>query len=197
MIACAAPLARHADLIAARRRRVDPGEGARPGDRSSVNSWLVASIAIAAAVAGGMFSPRLSVGPDYPVGAIAFMRARNLHGNLLSNFARGEYLIWHLPDSKVFVDGRYDTVYPAKVFDDYLAFINGQPGALSVLRSYPHDLVLVPHESDALKVMADAPEWKIIYRDQNWILFARTDSAAAGNPGVPVEGPPPAASFFP
>jgi hypothetical protein len=205
VIACAAPLSRHAGLIAARRRRLasapatagDPAAAAPMDDRSGLNPWLAASVAIVLAIFGGLFSPRLVVGTDSPVGAVAFIRAHGLHGNLLSNFASGEYLIWHLPDSRVLIDGRYDTVYPGKVVNQYLAFINGRPNALSVLRAYPHDLVLLPRDSPALEVMAQAPEWKIIYRDRNWVLFAPINSAAAEMHGIPVEGTPPSASYFP
>jgi hypothetical protein len=45
--------------------------------------------------------------------------------------------------------------------------------------------------------MAQAHEWTLIYRDGNWMLFARQNSAAAKIPGVPFEGTPPAVSYFP
>ena len=49
----------------------------------------------------------------------------------------GEYLIWHTaPEDKVFIDGRYDTVYPFKVIGDYLEFYFDQPGASAVLESF-------------------------------------------------------------
>jgi hypothetical protein len=165
--------------------------------RSGVNPWLAASIAAVLAVVGGLFSTRLVVGSDSPVGAVAFMKRYQLRGNLLSNFGDGEYLIWHLPASRVFIDGRYDTVYPSKVVDQYLAFINGRPEASHVLSAYPHDFVLLPDDSPALPVVARAREWKLIYRDGNWMLFARADSAAAKIRGVPIIGAPPAVSYFP
>lgn len=205
MIACVAPLARHAELIAVRRRHVPaPSTDGREVDtaastnaRSGFTPWFAASIAAVLAVVAGLFSTRLVVGPDSPVGAVAFMNRYQLHGNLLSNFGSGEYLIWHLPTSRVFIDGRYDTVYSSKVVDQYLAFINGRPDASRVLNAYPHDYVLLPADSPALRVMARALEWKLIYRDGNWMLFARAHSAAAKIPGVPISGTAPATSYFP
>jgi hypothetical protein len=206
MIVCAAPLARHTELIAARRRNrklaqgpaVAPAVAITPGDRSGANPWLVASIAIVLAPFGGLFSPRLPVAVDSPVGAVAFMRQHDLHGNILSNFASGEYLIWHLaPASRVFIDGRYDTVYPQKVINQYLDFINGRPDALSVLQAYPHDFVLIPGDGPALGVMRQAAQWKLVYSDKHWLLFARADSAAAKMPGIPIEGTPAGVSYFP
>jgi hypothetical protein len=205
MIACGPPLARHGELIAARRRRIaataTPAVAATAAmhgtARSGVNSWLALSVAMVLAIFGGLFSSRLKLDADSPIGAVAFMRDHDLHGNVLSNFADGEYLIWHLPDSRVFIDGRYDTVYPEPVVDQYLAFINARPTALSVLHGWPHDLVLLPRESPALDEMDQAHEWTLIYRDGNWMLFGRLNSIAAKIPGVPFEGKPPAVSYFP
>jgi hypothetical protein len=207
MVACAAPLARHTELLMARRRDRRLAQSpagapadlpAAPADRSGANPWLAFSIAIALALFGGLFSTHIAVGSDSPVGAVAFMRRHDLHGNILSNFASGEYLIWHTaPASRVFIDGRYDTVYPQNVIDQYIDFISGRPNAPSVLEAYPHDLVLIPGDSPALAVMSHAPQWKLIYRDPHWLLFARADSAAAKMPGLPIQGTPAPKSYFP
>lgn len=207
VIACAAPLARHMELIAARRRNhkftqnlVEAPDAALPhGDRSGVNHWLAASIAIVLAVFAGLFSPRLTVDVhEYPVGAVAFMRQHGMHGNILSDFGWGQYLIWHLePESKVFIDGRYDTVYPEAVVNQYLDLFSGQPDGLKVLRAYPHDLVLMPLKAPGVSLMESAPRWKLVYRDGNAALFAHADSAAAKLRGVPIEGTLPRESIFP
>ena len=135
MIACAAPLARHAELIAARRRRVASPSALqahhadsrrRSMRRSGVNPWLALSIAIVLALVGGLFSPRLAVAYRFSRRRCRLHARSRLHGNMLSNFADGEYLIWHLPASRVFIDGRYDTVYPQQVVNQYLEFINGR-----------------------------------------------------------------------
>jgi hypothetical protein len=106
----------------------------------------------------------------------------------MTDFTWGEYVIWHMaPASKVFIDGRYDTVYPPRVIDDYLAFHYGAASASDMLRKYPHDFILLsPNDEAALGLMASAPEWKRLYRDGSCILFARTDSAAAQIPAVDV-----------
>ena len=72
------------------------------------------------------------------------MQAERLHGNVLDDFGWGEYLIFHLaPESKVFVDSRYDMVYPQAVLADYLDFFLVGPRAAAVLGAYPHDFVLL------------------------------------------------------
>ncbi len=207
VIACMAPLANHTESIVEWRRKHKlalrpeaPLEAiALHSDRSRISRWLVISIAIAIAIFAGLFSSRLIVDArDYPVGAVAFMRLHGINGNILDEFGWGEYLIWHLgPQSKVFIDGRYDTVYRGKVIDQFLDFIYARPDALSVLRAYPHDLILIPVKAPVVSILATAPGWTLVYRDRDAVLFARADSTTARLPGVPIQGKPPRVSFFP
>jgi hypothetical protein len=173
---------------------------ASPTQRASrTGQILIATVAVILLIGSGLLSPTLRAGSAKPVGAIAFMRTHRLSGNVMSDFAWGEYLIWHMaPASKVFIDGRYDTVYPPRVIDDYLAFQYGEPGAKNVLRKYPHDFILLsPNDEAALALIASAPEWKRIYRDGTCILFARADSEAAKIPAVDVTAQSTPPSYFP
>jgi hypothetical protein len=170
-------------------------EKAEPVPRSRI---VPAVAAIALLFGSGLFSPVLRAGSAKPTGAIAFIQAHHLNGNVLTDFAWGEYVIWNLPASKVFIDGRYDTVYPSAVIDDYLAFDSGATGAERVLRKYPHDFILLgPNNHAALAVTEAAPKWKRIYRDRNCVLFARADLAAARIVSVEVPAQFTPASNFP
>ena len=145
------------------------------------------AIAFLLALQTGLFSPRLPETTAYPDGALAFMRLHGLHGNLLDDFNWGDYLIFHTaPRSKVFIDGRYDFIYPNSVVDDFFAFYFNGPGAAHMLESYPHDFVLIPPLCKAYTLMASRSDWKLLYRDQFAVLFARTDSPAARLPSIPV-----------
>jgi len=201
VIACAAPVARHAWLICAgMRERDEPAktESERPPDSSGINQWLAAVLAAMVAISSGLFSARIMAGPGYPAGAISFIRQHALRGNLLGAFGWGDYLIWHMaPGSKVFIDGRYDTVLPQRVIRDYAVFYFDSPGATQVLAAYPHDFVLISPKSPVYRFLEKNPDWKLIYRDQTAVLFARAHSAAAKIPGVPVEGTAPKRSYFP
>jgi len=183
VIACAAPIARHFSLILPRReaRNVRAGVELKiPPNHSGVNQWVAAVLAGVVAISSGLFSRHLIVGPDYPAGAVDFMQRNGLHGNILGAFGWGEYLIWHTaPESKVFLDGRYDTVFPQQVIRDYAVFYFDLPGAAQVLSAYPHDFVLIPAGSPAESLMKKASGWKLIYQDGHSVLYAREDSAAA------------------
>lgn len=49
---------------------------------------------------------QLGQGKFYPNKAVAFLQKREIAGNLFSIYNWGGYLIWQLPEKKVFIDGR-------------------------------------------------------------------------------------------
>ena len=59
--------------------------------------------------------------PEYGEEATKFIRDNNLHGPIFNNINTGSYLIWKLPEEKVFVDTRPEA-YPANfIKDEYIA----------------------------------------------------------------------------
>lgn len=183
-MALSAPLAHHLALLHGQYGCAKAPARWRPASH-------VAMLALAGAMAlnGGLFSSRLATDRVYPGAALAFMDAHGLHGNVLGEFAWGEYLIWHgAPTDKVFIDGRYDTVYSFKVIRDYLEFYFDGPGAGAVLDSYAHDFVLIGPGAPARRLMAQRSDWKLLYRDGAALLYGRSDEPAARLPASPVSG---------
>lgn len=153
------------------------------------NPMVSIGLAIAITAATGLLSNRLTIDEHCPVGAVAFMKRHNLRGNVLDDYDWGNYLTWHIaPQSKVFVDGRSDQLYPTRVIADYYDFYYGSSSAERVLDKYPHDFVLVPPDSKGYGVVANNPNWKLIYRDSDAALFARATSQAGQLPDVTVTG---------
>jgi hypothetical protein len=190
IIACTLPIARHSALLLARRRgrRELAAQPARNSAEFAMQQVIAIAIAVGAAVYAGVASPRLRTDRAYPEGAVAFMRRNNLEGNVLNDFAWGEYLIWHLgPGSKVFIDGRYDTVFSDQVIEDYIDF-HFDLQRRGVLSSYAHDFVLIPPASKAYDLMKKAGGWRIVYRDPDAVLFARGGSRTTDPAGVPIVG---------
>ena len=197
IIAIASPLARHGSIASARVGLSAPPGNASAPPRGSLITQLPLVLAAFVLLAGtGFFSNRLTAREKYPAGAVAFMQSHDLHGNILDDFLWGEYLIWHMShDSKVFIDGRYDTVYPQDVLGAFMLFHFDQPGADTILANWPHDYVMLPPGDLANRVIARHPEWKLIYRDRDTLLYARAGSAAAKIAGVPIEGVNPPTAF--
>jgi hypothetical protein len=210
VIALAAPLARHARLALERIERRLPGDAlaTRPAPTPPMLSVSVAlarrrfqlpicALAIAFAVHQGLFSPTLRAAGAEPAGAVEFMAAHRLHGNVLCAYGWAVYLIWHqAPRSRVFIDS-FEIMYPRQVQDDYLAFNDAGPSAARALDAYPTDFVLMPTGSPSYTLMTARAGWPLIYRDPRAALFARADSPAARIPGVPVLSASAPASLFP
>jgi hypothetical protein len=95
----------------------------------------------------------------------------------------------------VFIDGRNDTVYPPAVVHDYLLFHFDLPGAARVLDAYPHDFVLISTAAPARHLMDRRHDWKLLYRDDAALLYARASAPVSSLPGLPVTGAPPASGF--
>ena len=198
VMACTVPLARQAAGLTAKRRanaRCYPTVSKTR--RTAVAPPAAIIVAIVLAAYGGIFSSRIMTDRAYPAGAVSFMKSHRWHGNILCDFGWGEYLIWHLPGSKVFIDGRYDTVYSLKVIRDYLLFYFDLPGGTKVLDSYPHDFLLIPPGSEACRETMQVGGWKLVYRDSDAVLFARADSHAAQISRFPVDGVAAIRQFFP
>jgi len=199
VIACMIPLARDAAYTMARTAADDvAAQRTDVPERSGVNQWIVIALAIFVVISMGLFSPRLEADLALPSGAVAFMQQHDIRGNLLNNYDWGAYLIWHVaPQSRLFIDGRCETVYPDSVINDYVQLYFNFAQAGRVLRAYPHDLILIPPEAPVFRFLQNSAEWKPIYHDETAVLFARANSAAAKIPGVPVAGVAPKMSYFP
>jgi hypothetical protein len=189
VIVICAPLARHLPLVLERRWpaiRDDPG-ATRPASR--VNQAILVIMALLIFWRSDLFSNRLTSVDPYPVSACAFMKNHQLKGNVLGAFGWGEYLIWHItPESKVFMDGRYDTVYPKHILEIFFVFNYNQAGADIAITKFPTDYVLIAPDIGARKFMDSRIDWRLIYSDTWSRLYARANSPAAHLPGVPIAG---------
>jgi hypothetical protein len=157
---------------------------------------LLSMAALLIAMAGGEFSNRLKTWAPVPNGAVAFMKARNLHGNILNHFDWGEYLIWHgAPQDRVFVDGRCELVYPDRLLREYIEFLYGLPGGAKLLDSYPHNLILLRPDTRAYRTVAADSRWRLAYSDPDSALFVRASAKAPDSPDLKKRSSAP--TFFP
>jgi hypothetical protein len=101
------------------------------------------------------------------------MKTNGIHGNILNPFDWGEYLIWHLPESRVSTDGRYWTVYPDQVLKQNFVFHNEQGGWFYMLDLYPHEVILTTHNNKGLEQRKD---WTKIYEDPVARIFIKETS---------------------
>lgn len=195
MMAAMIPLARHATIALRARRSFDTPVSHR--EISLGGEIVIAIAALALAAETGLFSSALGVTEPYPAGALAFMRAHDLSGNMLCDYSWNDYVIFHeSPRDKVFLDSRFEMIYPRRIIEAYLAFASNRTGAAQTLADFPNDFVLINPKTLAADVMADATQWIPIYSDGDSTLYARRGSYAAGIVGVPIHAAP-LTSVFP
>lgn len=98
--------------------------------------------------------------PDgfFPESTVRYMKSKQLSGNLAVPFNWGQYCLYHLhPSVRVSLDGRYDTVYPLRVFEDFeLRAYQGTKWKEIFLR-YGTDYILVPKHYPLHDRITDSP----------------------------------------
>jgi hypothetical protein len=112
----------------------------------------------------------------YPVGAVAYMKTNGIHGRVFHEYVWGGYLIWHTPESKVFIDGRWDPYAATGVCKDYWAAVSGE-SPQAVLDKYQVEYVLMPPDSPLVKFLKNGPGWAVRYSDQTSVLLQRSPTS--------------------
>jgi hypothetical protein len=111
---------------------------------------------------------------QYPIDAIRFMQAHQLHGNLLVFFDWGEMAIWELPLCPPSIDGRLDTCYPREVIAANWDLYNGiepNPTHLDIAQA---QLALLPSTLAGAHWLTTAKGWQPVYVDNTAVVLVRT-----------------------
>jgi len=136
--------------------------------------------------AEGLFA-RMADSSFFPRAAVEFLHRNALAGRLFHRYAWGGYLMFHLPERKVFIDGRGHTVYPAEFYREDLAVEFASPAWSAVLDRYQVALVLWPSGGRAaaddrvalLRQLLQSASWRRIYDDGDAAIFAHVERGSA------------------
>jgi hypothetical protein len=112
-----------------------------------------------------------------PVRAVSLMDRLGLHGNLITHYSWGQYVLWHLhPETHVAFDGRYRTVYPRDVEEQFLTFLREDragPARVALVDDYQSELALLPRNVRACEYLDARRDWIKLYEDDQAVLFVR------------------------
>ena len=154
----------------------------RRKDRYVVNAVLMAVI-IAAMVR--YFPTRAGmqeiVSQKFPVRAVDYLRNHAVPGPMYNTYGYGGYLIWALPEQKVFIDGRGDLYEVGGAFSDYLEVADLKPAAFAVLRAYQIQSCLLDRSEALATVLGNQSDWHEEYSDGVSVLFVRRTATASAN----------------
>ncbi len=134
---------------------------------------LLCVAVITALLLGGVYSGRpLRAGDGFPTSTLETLRGAPSGDRVLAQYRWGGFLLWHLPDRPVFIDGRLD-VYPTDVYEQYLDVVQLRPGWEKVIRRHDVRWILVRPDLPAASLPDVDPSWSIVARDPAAVLLAR------------------------
>jgi hypothetical protein len=105
----------------------------------------------------------------YPSAAVEWIEQNHITGRIFNDYNWGGYLIWHLRDTPVFVDGRTD-LFGDEIITDYLNLMSAESSWKNITEKYHIQNMLVKNGS-ALSQLAIMDGWKILYEDETAILL--------------------------
>ncbi|MBV9951282.1 MAG: hypothetical protein JO291_04995 [Acidimicrobiia bacterium] len=108
----------------------------------------------------------------YPETAVTWLQQQGLlEDHLVAPDYVGNYLeARYGPRRMVFMDDRVD-MYPASVVDDAIDLLHGTSDWDAILGRYHAGVVLWERDGKLTKLMRHAPDWRIAYRDKDWVVF--------------------------
>ncbi|MDB5293220.1 MAG: hypothetical protein JWL69_4461 [Phycisphaerales bacterium] len=110
----------------------------------------------------------------YSGNAVEYLKRIGFHGNVMTDYNDGSYVMWHLwPSVKIGLDSRNDVGYSYDFIMEVVKFYRGVPGWHQTLDRYPTDLVLIKRSYRLADLMASETNWRRVYRDDSFELWAR------------------------
>ena len=114
-------------------------------------------------------------GTSYPIEAVEWIQThRELVGKRLYNdYGYGGFLLWWLPEDKIFIDGRMPTWQRGKnrIFQDYVALTAVDPPDLTLLKKYSVDWAMVQKKTLLEQGLAQEPGWTRLYEDRKVAIY--------------------------
>lgn len=159
----------------ARKPAVIPQSNKRPVWQVIINLFIVAILA-----AAGIIKLFTTTYPSWveantnqvnPSGAVAWLRENKPQGNLFNEYNWGGYLTWHLPEYKVFVDGRTD-LFGDEILSQWMKVIQAGYTWQTVLDNWDVNLVLVSPDRPVVQQLK-AFGWKNLYKDKVSVIYGR------------------------
>jgi len=110
-----------------------------------------------------------------PVAAVEFLKSQRLPGPIYNRYGWGGYLIYQLyPEYRVYIDGRAD-VYGDAFFAEAMRTYDGAGDWTKSLDRYSIKTVLISPDAPLASLLRnDGGKWKVVYEDNDAIIFSRT-----------------------
>jgi hypothetical protein len=114
---------------------------------------------------------------ESPVKAVEFIKANHLSGPMMNDYTFGGYLIWAAPEYPVMMDGRTDVYEWSGFLGEFGKWATLQSDPSSLLEKYKVNFCLLTAQSPMIHILPLLHEWKMVYSDDNAVIFVRTPAA--------------------
>jgi hypothetical protein len=142
-------------------------------ERPVANAVLVSALVLAIfAIYPDQNSLLRQVRKTTPSAAVDYVRQAALQGPMLNEYVFGDYLIWALPEHKVFIDGRGDIYDWTGVFPQYAQWAELKEDPTLLLDKYRIRLCLLAKGSPLGHVIPYLG-WRKVYSDEVATVFVR------------------------
>lgn len=107
----------------------------------------------------------------FPTGAVDYIKSHPnpREGRLFNSYSWGGYLIWFLPEEKVYIDGRTD-LYGDEILNEWITNIQADEGWKDLLESRGITRVLIEPDRPLAKLLP-LDGGIIVYRDKNSVII--------------------------
>ncbi len=112
-----------------------------------------------------------------------FMKQNRLEDRVLSGWSLSPYLMWRVPEIRLFMDTRDQSYYPADVVRDYFTIMGILPApdteALKLLDRYAVSTIALstgPIDFELATKLMQSKRWACVYTDPYAILLVRSDA---------------------
>ena len=109
---------------------------------------------------------------DFPVKAAEIVNENKIAPNMFNHYNYGGFLIWKMPEYKVFIDGRLE-MYLGQAGQDYLTLLEAKPGWEQIVEKYQVNFFLNYGLTPITKELLARDDWKLIYFDEQYVLFVK------------------------
>ncbi|HVM61464.1 MAG TPA: hypothetical protein VMV72_11425 [Verrucomicrobiae bacterium] len=111
----------------------------------------------------------------FPVAAVEFLHRSPdaVHGEMFNEYTWGGYLIWALPERKVFIHPNLD-VYGEGLVREFVEVNEATNDWEGILKKYNVGWTILPTDHRLSRLLAKRADWKLVYADSVAAIYGRT-----------------------
>ncbi|MBX3235381.1 MAG: hypothetical protein KF814_04450 [Nitrospiraceae bacterium] len=114
---------------------------------------------------------------EYPIEAVRWIRDHRdqVGSHLYNEYGHGGFLLWWLPDQRIFIDGRMPAwrLGDRRIFPDYIRLNQADRAGLEILAKYHVDWALVGKGTPLAEALSGRAGWTVLYADPKVLVIKK------------------------